>query len=594
MKNLPIKVKLWLAAGPLIVMLMLSIIYFGMQMNTVAEESEELYYEKLYTINSTLTNADRDFYQSLVGATQYYDIVNGYSSMPPSIIDEKKAEKLADYEDNKQQVFDAVAQTKELVSDETHLYKGITAEDGKTFEELLNTFEEDLSRWNESFNVANNTGDWSAFNNNFTEARVALSEMEDITEEWAVQEKDELTAAIHQKLIFASVLFGVVSIVIFIVALIVVKDISNGVVAVTKEMHFISKNDLSRPALKVTSKDEIGQMKQALADTQNNLRSIIGTLQDTSFGLTDATHTMNEGTASAARSMEDVNSAADELANTATSQAQDVSDISVNMDELNTIMERSVRAAEDLSEASSTINSVTKDGTKVVEELANINEQAMVSFNQIFDSIAAISQSAEKIGEASQLITDISSQTNLLSLNASIEAARAGEAGKGFAVVADEIRALAEQSANSADTINEMLEELNRVTTSANNKSDEVREFVDRQNKSVEQTRDSFSSIVDTVGNVETAIAEIETINSELDSKARTIADSVSSLSAISEENAATAQELSATVNTVNENIDTLSDEQGHVATSSNDLSSIIGQFIVNPQDLADLKEDEA
>ncbi len=73
MKNLPIKVKLWLAAGPLIVMLMFSIIYFGRQMNTVAEESEELYYEKLYTINSTLTNADRDFYQSMLAATQYYD-----------------------------------------------------------------------------------------------------------------------------------------------------------------------------------------------------------------------------------------------------------------------------------------------------------------------------------------------------------------------------------------------------------------------------------------------------------------------------------------------------------------------------------------
>ena len=62
MKDMPIRLKLWLSAGPLMVMLIVSMVYFGSQMNTVAVESEELYYEKLYTINSTLINADRDFY----------------------------------------------------------------------------------------------------------------------------------------------------------------------------------------------------------------------------------------------------------------------------------------------------------------------------------------------------------------------------------------------------------------------------------------------------------------------------------------------------------------------------------------------------
>ncbi len=85
LNNLSIKLKLLVLTVPLIVCVIAAVIFAGVQINNM-EEVTHVYYDVLYNINSSLVNADRDFYQSLLGATQYYDIVNGFSSMPESSI----------------------------------------------------------------------------------------------------------------------------------------------------------------------------------------------------------------------------------------------------------------------------------------------------------------------------------------------------------------------------------------------------------------------------------------------------------------------------------------------------------------------------
>lgn len=79
-KNFSLKVKLLILTVPLILCIIVAVIFAGVQMNSTQEVMTHVYYDMLYNVNSALVNADRDYYQSLLGAIQYYDIVNGYSS----------------------------------------------------------------------------------------------------------------------------------------------------------------------------------------------------------------------------------------------------------------------------------------------------------------------------------------------------------------------------------------------------------------------------------------------------------------------------------------------------------------------------------
>lgn len=585
MKNASIKVKLILSTLPSLIVLIACIVLFSVSIQNTLQQSKTVYYEKLYGINSNLVNADRDFYQAVQAATSLYNMTE---FTPQGLTPDLRKDFIKDYNENLEQVDERVGKAAELAKSEESLWTK-KDESGKTFQENYETFTKDLAEWKKQFDPEKPSmpvAQFSIYIQQFNEVRDYINSMTEITEAWAEEENSALASSVMKTLMIMIGVFAVIAIVCIIWVVYVIRLISSSVKLVSERLVKLSHYDLSDDPIKVDSKDELGVMKKALNDTEDALEQIVGTLRSTSSGLVLASDSVSEGTDATGVGMDNVSSAADELANASTSMAQDVSDISLNMTELSSIMERSVDSAQSLSDASTKIGEVTDKGNSVVEQLAGINEKSYVEFNAIFEAIDDIKKSGTKISEASELILNIADQTNLLSLNASIEAARAGEAGKGFAVVADEIRKLSDESKDNVDTINEILAELTAATNNAAEKADVVKEFVQKQNDAVGETKESFDAIVVTVEGVEQAISELERVNEELNDKSREIGESVSNLSALSQENAATSEELSATAQTVQNSVSDLRVTQGDVANSSGDLSDIVGKFIVAESDM--------
>ena len=245
-------------------------------------------------------------------------------------------------------------------------------------------------------------------------------------------------------------------------------------------------------------------------------------------------------------------------------------------------MEKSEACTSTLTDTSKSITSITTEGMNKVDNLTDITNQNSEAFERIFDMIEKIGESSKKIGEASSLISSIASQTNLLSLNASIEAARAGEAGRGFAVVADEIRQLSEQSASSVGTINQMLSDLQTNTKNATEQSSLVKQYVERQDESVKETKSSFESIVSATDGVNKAVDELHSVNSELKESIDTVSSLTTSLSASSQENAATAEEINATTDVVSDNVLQLKDAGKKVEDTVDSLGSVIAEYKIS------------
>ncbi len=167
------------------------------------------------------------------------------------------------------------------------------------------------------------------------------------------------------------------------------------------------------------------------------------------------------------------------------------------------------------------LNQISKEMSLVSEEAA-LQFRAMVevmgdvkeAIGFLSDQTNSTNASVEKIGIATEIITEIASQTKLLSLNASIEAARAGDYGKGFAVVASEIQQLSEQSDKAAGQIKEIVADLNTNTSHTLSKVEGIKIAVENQGENIKRAGEGFlnvrEGIYKTVSGVEDIIREAQ------------------------------------------------------------------------------------
>ena len=258
-----------------------------------------------------------------------------------------------------------------------------------------------------------------------------------------------------------------------------------------------------------------------------------------------------------------------------------------SMQQLNETVEQLSASVNDIAEHATTLANVVadtrEDGSQVenkMKETVEISEKGRTDMNQvntamqtINESINSLKAAIDKVGTASSEITnitaviaDIAEETNLLSLNASIEAARAGENGRGFAVVATQIGKLAQTSAESVHTIENLIQQINGY----------VGACVTQANVSVSNIGESGQLISVALATFDSIFQNIAAANELVESmvtKVSKVDDVATNVAAISEEQAASSQEILATSDTMVSQAQEITRSSTHAAEDSKELS---------------------
>ena len=234
--------------------------------------------------------------------------------------------------------------------------------------------------------------------------------------------------------------------------------------------------------------------------------------------------------------MRNISDSTESTAQAAQAQAEMCASIQAETD-------RAGHGIEEMMTSSENVKENIEAGARIINELREQANTVTVTNRTTTDAVMRLAVKVEDVKNITQAILQISSQTNLLALNASIEAARAGEAGRGFAVVADEIRALSENTRESANKITAIIDELVGDVTATTESMDVSTNTIEKQTELIDTTKVSFENIEREVNSLIHNIHETEGVMKEILHATGIINENISQLSASSEEVAATSEE---------------------------------------------------
>ncbi|MGZ5051986.1 MAG: methyl-accepting chemotaxis protein [Methylobacter sp.] len=254
-----------------------------------------------------------------------------------------------------------------------------------------------------------------------------------------------------------------------------------------------------------------GQVKEGLNVTVDNLKNMIGEIQDASNAISTAAKEIAAGN--------------NDLSNRTEEQAASLEQTAASIDELTTTVQDNTRSAQQASQLAVDASGIAEKGVDVV--------------GQVVNTMMDINESSRRIEDIISVIDDIAFQTNILALNAAVEAARAGEQGKGFAVVAVEVRNLAQRAASAAGEIKRLI-------------GDSV-EKVSSGSQLVTEAGQTMEEIMNSIRQVTTIMTKISSASIEQSSGIEQVNQAISQMDDVTQQNAALVEQAAASAESLEE-----------------------------------------
>lgn len=390
--------------------------------------------------------------------------------------------------------------------------------------------------------------------------------------------KDKAINSIIRTVIFAVV--GIVAVCIVIAVLIsmsITRSLKKGI----STLQMVAGGELSTNIDKhlLKRKDEIGDLAKAIDTLQKELQNIISQIARSTNTLTLAADELGTTAKETNITMKQVETAVSSITSNISDQAKSTKSTSENIMVMGEQIGITSREVDLLSHNADAMRLSSEQATNTIRQLRQINEEVEKSIATITRQTDLTNESAQKIRAATEIITSIAEETNLLSLNASIEAARAGESGRGFAVVAAQIQKLAEQSNESSRTIEDITNALIKNSDEAVEIMSRVHSIIDSQSQNMTRTEEIVSEVMSGIGTSLEKIDQIESTTVLLEGSRNKIVETVEELSDIAEQNAASTQETYAQTIEVSNTFERIENNAVHLKRIADDLSDTMKYF---------------
>lgn len=378
--------------------------------------------------------------------------------------------------------------------------------------------------------------------------------------------------------VLAAIMVVLACVIVILVCFFIVLGIQNNMSHISKKLGEVAKGNLT-VFVKAKGRDEF----RGLADSANNMiantkklvykvTGAAGQLETSAREVGEASKVINDYSRDITQAIVEINEG---LGRQSVHAQECVTKTDILSDEI----QDAGRVVKNVEKLVSETDEMIQQGMELIQILGNRAEKTTEITEKVGESIESLKRESQIINTFVETITEISRQTNLLSLNASIEAARAGEAGRGFAVVAEEIRKLADDSAKAAGEIGNNVEHISTQTLNSVESAKEAQAMVALQTEAVMQVVEVFRCMQDKMTKLVGGLGEIVSGMERADSERCDTLSAVKNISDIIEETASSAETVKEVAEKLLQNVENLNKTAGALDENMDGLKSEVAVF---------------